>query len=201
MANYTIRTTSPAGSYLPYYMKTGTYTGAINDAILGNGQIAGANVLNNCVGYSVGRLMEQHYQINGTVSTQYNIFAGYNAEDWFTVAANAGMSTGQYPRAGAVGVYYNGSTGHVCNVERYYNNRWEISESHYYYDGGSNTNGSWDYSYLQDNFIPAFIGSDPAWYLIGFIYPFDGIIPIEGKYYCIKKHRKNKRNKKIIVRL
>lgn len=199
MANYTIRTTSPAGLYLPYYMRTAS--GGLNTSIAGNGAIAGADVLNNCVGYSQGRLLEIYYEI--TVGASGNPFSAFNvdAENWYTVAANAGMSTGQYPRAGAVGVYYNGSTGHVCNVERYYNNRWEISESHYYYDGGSNTTGSWDYSYLQDNFIPAFIGSDPAWYLIGFIYPFDGVIPIEGKYYCIKKHRKNKRNKKIIVRL
>lgn len=170
----TPRTTSPAGLYLPYYMKQGTYTGALNSAILGNGAITGANVLNNCVGYSQGRMAEMYCEDKGLQpQNPFTLFA-MDAQDWFTAALNAGYSTGQVPRLAAVGVYASRSDptlGHVCNVEQYANNHWEITEGHYYYPGG---NGSWDYSYLNNtNLKPAFIENDNDWYLIGFIYPFD----------------------------
>lgn len=173
--SYQVRTQSPAGSYSPFYMKQGTYTGALNSAILGNGAITGANVLNNCVGYSQGRMAEQYCEDQG-ITTSTNPFTLFNmdAQNWLTAAINAGYQTGLIPRLAAVGVYQSRSDpslGHVCNVEQYVNGRWEISESHYYYPGG---NGSWDYSYLNNNNLkPAFIENDNDWYLLGFIYPFN----------------------------
>lgn len=188
MPTFTIRNTSPAGSFLPYYMKTGTYPGALNDAILGNGAIAGANVLNNCVGFSLGRCCEILNELNGTQANPtnpFNIFAPYNAEDWYSVAQSNNIPTGMTPQAGAVGVYYSAAqdVGHVCNLEQYVNGRWEISESHYYYDGDQNLYGSWDYSYLQSNLLPAFIGADSTWQFLGFIYPFEGLTPITPGNY------------------
>lgn len=200
MATFTIRNTSPAGLYLPYYMRTAS--GGLNTSIAGNGAIAGADVLNNCVGYSQGRMLEIYYQITaGAASNPFSMF-NVDAENWYTVAQANGFQVGQTPKAGAVGVCagsYQGETiGHTFNVERFYNNRWEISESHYNYPNGQ---GSWDYSYLMANGLPAFIGAGSSWQMIGYIYPFDNIMPIEGKYYVLKKHRKNRRNKKIVVRL
>lgn len=210
MPSYTVRTTSPAGLYLPYYMKTGTYAGAINDAILGNGAIAGANVLFNCVGYSVGRLAECWNEMQGTTANPtnpFNIFAPYNAEDWYNVAVANNIPTGMTPQAGAVGVYYSAAqnVGHVCNLEQYVNGRWEISESHYYYDGNLNLYGSWDYSYLQSNMLPAFIGADPTWQLIGFIYPLGGVTPVvvgygaAGVLAAIRNNTNRKRRGHLII--
>lgn len=195
MARYTPRTTSPAGLYLPYYMQTGTYPGAINGAIIGNtpqGEgigITGANVLYNCVGYSTGRLCEIFNEINGTISTPSNPFTAFqlqDAQNWLTIAISEGYPIGTTPRAGAVGVYAsrsNPSLGHVVNVEMAETQgqitRWMCSESHYYYDGDTNTHGSWDYTYLDRTSLkPAFIANDNDWYLVGFFYPFEGIQPI-----------------------
>ncbi len=209
MGVFTPRTTSPAGLYLPYYMKTGTYTGALNDAILGNGAITGANVLNNCVGYSVGRCAEVYNILNDTTANPtnpFNIFATHNAEEWYAIAQANNIPTGMTPQIGAVGVYYaqQQDVGHVCNIEAIVNGVWEISESHYYHPNPPG-NGSWDYSYLQANLIPAFIGTDPDWQLIGFIYPYGTIPPagaVGGAGGVIAKHRnamQRKRGRTIII--
>lgn len=214
MAYYTIRNTSPAGLYLPYYMKTGTYTGAINNAILGNtpqGEgigITGANVLNNCVGYSVGRMAEEWNEVNGTQSSPtnpFNVFAAYNAQDWYNVAVSEGYRTGNTPQPAAVGVYVSadGQLGHVVNVERFYNNRWEISESHYYYDGDQNLHGSWDYSYLDSNNMPAFL-SGSSWQFLGFFYPLENVTPGTtggGSWAGIKGQRNFKRSRGKVILL
>ena len=181
---YDIRTYSPAGENLPYYNTIAS--GGWNSSIQGNGAISGADVLNNCVGYSQGRLIEIHNQlypnsqITSAAGNIYSIFNA-NAEDWYNIAVNNGYSVGNIPAYGAVGVWYSASqqVGHVANVENYANGRWEISEGHYNYPGGQ---GSWDYSYLQNNtdYLPAFIGADPSWVLIGFIYPFSVPFPPPG---------------------
>lgn len=178
MGVFTPINTNPAGSYDPCWMTTGA--GGLNTAIVGNGAIAGANVLNNCVGWSQGCMLKHYCQINDIVTPVTNPFSMFNgdAETWLTIAQNNNFPTGQTPQIGAVGVYYaqQQNVGHVCNIEAYVNGVWEISESHYYYPGGQ---GSWDYSYLQVNLLPAFIGADPDWQLIGFIYPY-GTIPSTG---------------------
>lgn len=199
---YTIRNTSPAGQYLPYYMKS---PAGINNAIIGNtpqGEgigITGANVLNNCVGYSVGRMAEMWNEEQGTTANPtnpFNLFAGYNAEEWYGQAQLNGYNVGAVPRNGAVGVYTDGSTGHVCNVEFYDSSTglWKITESHYYYDGNQNRYGSWDYSYLHsDNFKPHFIGNDSSWILIGFIYPFDSEpTPATGGFIYRKRNKRRR---------
>lgn len=168
---FTPMRTSPAGLYLPYYMTTGA--GGLNTSIQGNGAIAGADVLNNCVGFSQGRMAHMYCEDQG-LSPQ-NPFTLFNmdAQNWLSAAINAGYSWGASPQLAAVGVYASRSDptlGHVCNVEEYVNGIWYISEGHYYYPGGA---GSWDYSYLNNsNYKPAFIEYDNDWYLLGFIYPF-----------------------------
>lgn len=175
----TPRTTSPAGSGITYYNTVSA--GGINTAIQGNGAISGADVLNNCVGYSQGRMLEMLDEITGLPVT-INPFSAFNvdAENWYQTAVNNGFNVGTTPQIGAVGVWHSAAQaiGHVANIEAYNNGIWEISESHYYYPGGS---GSWDYSYLQSNLLPAFIGSDPTWSLIGFIYPF-GAQPVPMQF-------------------
>jgi len=180
--SFTPRTVSPEGSYSPFYMKQGTYTGALNTAILGNtlqGEgigLTGANVLNNCVGYSQGRMAEMYCEENGIISP-VNPFASFSmdAQDWLSAALDAGYETGLTPRLAAVGVYQSRSDpslGHVCNIEQYANGRWEISEGHYFHPNPPGY-GSWDYSYLNNtNLKPAFIENSNDWYLLGFIYPF-----------------------------
>lgn len=176
--SYTIRNTSPAGSGSPFYNTVAS--GGFNTSIVGNGAVSGANVLNNCVGYSQGRMMEMYSEaVSPITSASENIFSMFNAnaEDWYNIAVANGFPVGQVPTYGAVGVWYNGAgIGHVANVEDYQNGVWEISEGHYNYGGAY---GSWDYSYLQNNsdYLPAFIGVDYSWYLIGFIYPFNALPP------------------------
>lgn len=178
MPAWTIQYTSPAdGTIQLMYCRPGRPYYGYNQAIQGNGALYGADVLNNCVGYSVGRCAAITEELNpGTItsaaSNPYNVFAAYNAQDWYQVAVNNGFNVGQQPAVGAVGVWYSAqqNVGHVANIEDYVNGVFEISESHYNYPGG---NGSWDYSYLQagPQYLPAFIGNDTTWSLIGFIYP------------------------------
>ena len=196
--------TNPAGSYDPCWMTTGA--GGLNTAIVGNGAIAGANVLNNCVGWSQGCMLRHYCQINDIATPVTNPFSMFNgdAETWLTIAQSNNFPTGMTPQRGAVGVYYapQQNIGHVCNIEAIVNGIWEISESHYYYPGGQ---GSWDYSYLQANLIPAFIGADPDWQLLGFIYPYGTIPPagsVGGAGGIVAKHRnlmQRKRGRTIII--
>ena len=183
MPAWTVRTTTPAdGSINRYYCRPGAPYNGFNNSIPGNGALYGADVLNNCVGYSVGRCAEITNELTpGTITSAatnpYNLFAPYNADVWYNIAQQNSYQVGQSPAEGAIGVWANGpvgasgTIGHVANIEQIVNGTVYISESHYYYDGNQNVNGSWDYSTLDSNNIPAFIGGDPAWYLVGFIYP------------------------------
>lgn len=171
----TPRTTSPAGLNLAYYNTVSN--GGINTSIQGNGALAGADVLNNCVGYSQGRILEMMEQATGSpVTTNPVAFLNVDAENWYSVAQANGIATGSTPELYAVGVWYSASqnVGHVANIEQYSGGTWYISESHYYYP---DTGGSWDYSTLDANLMPAFLGGDTSWALIGFIYPLRGITP------------------------
>ena len=207
MPSYTVRTTSPAGFNLPYYNTIGS--GGMNTSIQGNTAVSGADVLNNCVGYSQGRMLEMYAELNSLTPPFSNLFSMFNvdAENWLTVAINNGFMTGSAPQEGAVGVYYASgqNIGHVCNIEKWdsVNNRWDITEGHYYYPTPPG-NGSWDYSYLQSNNIPAFIGSDPDWQLLGFIYPF-GYTPTPGapggNSVIANRSRKNKIKRSLTILL
>ena len=193
MPNYLVRTFQPIGNMPCYTSIHGGITPAWNSCILGNYQNTwtqgqpGANVLHNCTGYAQGRMIEVYNEINGNPITSYgtNIFSALNgnAETWYSAAQGAGLPTGSTPRAGCVGVWYNPITniGHVAFFERYLNGQWEISEGHAYYDGNThgNTWGSWDYSYIQANGLPAFIGADTNWQTLGYIY-LPGITPDPG---------------------
>lgn len=180
MATFTVRKTSPAGENLIYYNTISA--GGINTSIVGNGAVAGANVLENCVGFCQGRALEVYYSI--TPNASGNPFSMFNvdAENWYNVAVANGFNVGSTPQVGAIGCYAErfGQTttqGHVCFIEQYKNNQWEISESHYNYPFGQ---GSWDYSYLDSELKPAFISGNRRWRLLGFIYPFtEPLTPVE----------------------
>lgn len=213
MPVWTIRRASPADgvNINKFYCRSGRPYLGYNSAIVGNGALYGANVLNNCVGYSVGRCAEIYDELNPNVITStgtnpFNVFAPYNAEDWVSVALTNNWNTGMTPAVGAVGVWYSAqqNIGHVANIEDYQNGVWEISESHYYYPNG---NGSWDYSYLQSgsDFLPAFIGADSSWALLGFIYPdyTEQPMPINAQFISFQTpfgKRKIKRNYNLFYR-
>ena len=182
MDTYNIRTVSPAGEGLPEYNTQAS--GGWNSSVQGNGAIAGADVLNNCVGYAQGRLIEIHNQLypnNKIASAAGNIYSIFNAnaQDWYNIAVNNNIAVGNTPQYASIGVWYNSrdNIGHVAILENYVNNRWEISEGHWYYPGGA---GSWDYSYLDAAYMPAFLNGDPNWTLTGFIYPFTIPYPPPG---------------------
>lgn len=184
MPTYTVRTSQPTGN-LPWYTSIhGNITPAWNSAIVGNsanglGQ-SGANVLNNCVGYSQGRLVEQYnelyptQQITSYLTNHFRIFNG-NAQDWYQDAINNGFNVGSVPTYGSVGVWegvYQGNPiGHVANFEDYDSNGWWVSNGHWQHGGQY---GSWGTEYVDSNYM--FSWMDSSWFLIGFIYPFD-VIP------------------------
>lgn len=196
MPAWTVRTTSPAGLYLPEYMTTGS--GGWNAAITGNTAVAGADVMNNCVGTSIGRLVEMHNSVSpGSITSAatnpYNIFAAWDAQFWYGVAVGAGYSVGAAPAEGAVGVYSNSddSLGHVVNIEEYSGGVWYITEGHYYYPNPPG-NGSWDFSSLDSNYMPQFLSGDPNWRLIGFIYPSFAPAPPGNPIYGQNRYRRRR---------
>lgn len=184
MSNFTVYTDAPDGLFLPYYMRTAE--GGLNSCILGNtpnGEvgIAGANVLNNCVGWCQGRMMEVYNEVAGTQNSPTNPFSGcnLNAEEWYANYRAWGMTRQSTPAVGAIGCYRKVKTlrpvtyeGHVVFVERYDSNTglWEVSESHFYFDGDQNVNGSWDYTTLNSRYYPPFIAGT-LWQLQGFLVP------------------------------
>lgn len=109
-------------------------------------------------------------QITGPGDNPFSMF-NVPAIDWLTTAQGAGFNTGSIPKYGAVGVWSDGTSGHVANVETEENGIWYITEGHYNYGG---TYGSWDYSSLgsSPDYLPAFLASEPDWHLLGFIYPY-----------------------------
>lgn len=147
---FTERTTSPSGSFNPCYMhrysSADSWNDRWNNAILGGGDSGdpiqspeyGADVLPNCVGYAVGRSLEIYNEMTGnnpsvTQLNPFNVFAGYNGEDWFTHAISLGFSVGSVPQNGAIACYYNSGVGHVAVVEYYdsQNNICRTTESGY----------------------------------------------------------------------
>ena len=222
MANFTVYNTSPEGLYLPYYMTTGT--GGLNTSILGNtpqGEgigITGADVLNNCVGWCQGRMMEVYNEVNGTQNNPTNPFTGcsVDAQLWYANYNQWGMTRQATPAVGAIGCYRKRISihptvyeGHVLFVERYNTDTglWEASEGHYWYDGSQNTDGSWDYTTLDRNnsYKPLFLVSDPFWQKQGFLIPNYGVLtlipsvpiarPTSGGDILIGAYRKRNRRR------
>lgn len=190
MADFTVYNNSPEGLFLPYYMQEAT--GGLNSCILGNtpqgeniGK-AGANVLENCVGWCQGRMAEVYNEVSGTQANPVNPFTACHndAHLWYGSGSLWGFTRSRTPSVGAIGCYRkrkgSGYVGHVVFVERRNaQGIWECSESHYYYnpdapdpsDGG----GSWDYTTLASNYKPRFIAHDGSWSLQGFIKPDYGV--------------------------
>lgn len=173
---FEVRTSSPEGSFLPYYMTLAA--SGFNSCITGNSAnglgLYGANVLNNCTGYAQGRMMEIHNQIypsnpiSNSADNIYSIFNG-NAATWFTTAVNNGFNTGSIPQAGSVAVYRSAQfpLGHVAVFEEQVGGGWRASEGHWSYGGAY---GSWDYTRVINTtyLLPWMNGLDYT--LQGFIY-------------------------------
>lgn len=153
-SGFTMRTTKPSNN--PNYITTGA--GGLSTCIKGYPTDANANVYANCVGHAHGRRNEIINTIRGT-NKNNNPTLNCNAENWIERAKAAGMTVGQTPRVGAIGVAMKGATlngadgaGHVWVVERVNSDgSTYTSESGY---GGkafwnqtrSNSNGRWGLS-------------------------------------------------------
>ena len=175
---FTIRTSKPSNN--PNYITTGA--GGLSTCIKGYPTDANANVYANCVGHAHGRRNEIINTIRGT-NKNNNPTLNCNAENWIERAKAAGMTVGQTPRVGAIGVAMKGATlngidgaGHVWVVERVNSDgSTYTSESGY---GGkafwnqtrSNSNGRWGlssgYTFRGFIYLPADvqnkIGSDSS---------------------------------------
>lgn len=88
------------------------------------------SVLANCVGYTFGRVAE----VLGHFIKIGFTYGGkpYSAHNWYS--AKDGLPRGQKPKLGAVACWVknDGKSGHVCNVEKLYDDGgWQSSESAY----------------------------------------------------------------------
>lgn len=88
------------------------------------------SVLANCVGYTFGRVAEV---LDGFIKIGYSYGEKpYSAHKWY--GAKDGLERGKTPRLGAVACWVktDGKSGHVCNVEKIYEDgSWQSSESAY----------------------------------------------------------------------
>lgn len=110
-----------------YYNNAGH--GGINPCIDGKPMQDGLSVLNNCVGYAVGRYAE-------AAEDSVCRLESTNAENFFTVANKKGIPTSAVPHVGGVMVWSKGKigdgsdgAGHVAFVERIQGNTVITSES------------------------------------------------------------------------
>ena len=157
MANFTPRTTSPVGTYNPFWQTNlygASWDNAWNTSIYGYPTQTGADVLSNCVGYTQGRMlriwMEDYNPTYDPSQTHTHPFVAYNAEAddrWLTIAASLGHTIVQEPREGSVLV----TMSHVAVIEKYKDGEWWVSDSGY-----GNVN-PWSYS-------PSIYKSGGKWY-------------------------------------
>ena len=108
MAKFTPRTTAPKKTDRHYYSNENIY-------------FAEGHGMPNCVCLAFGRLYE-------LTDKRPTALAG-QPEDWFALAQQAGMKTGQTPKLGAIACWKKGQvknpkdgTGHVATVEAVYDN-------------------------------------------------------------------------------
>lgn len=156
--------TNPVGTYNPCYMKNvGDWSNAWNTSIYGVPQQVGANVLNNCVGFTQGRMLEIYNQITGynPAQTQTHPFIDFNIEaniGWKNLAEAKGYDMLDEPEAGTVLV----TGSHVAVVERYKEGAWWVSESGYnsftyeYHPSLYKENGRWYDSWASDRLVIKF---------------------------------------------
>lgn len=127
MAKFKPRTECPKSDNV-WYCRTGY--GGNNPCIAGKPEKWKGSVLSNCVGYAFGRVAEI---LGGYIKIGYT--AGgkpYTARKWYP--ANDGLPRGQTPKLGAVACWVrnDNESGHVCIVEKIYDDgSWQSSESAY----------------------------------------------------------------------
>ncbi len=119
-----IRTACPKNN--KYYIMTAT--GGLNGAVKGRPTQAGANVLDNCVGYANGRYNEvwNDPDLQGIVKS-FNVQLVCNAENFIEAAKKRGLKISPTPIEGGIMVWQKGRTlsdsdgaGHVAVVEEVY---------------------------------------------------------------------------------
>lgn len=195
--SYTVRTYSPAGENLPYYMTINS--GGYNSCGQGAGNVSGANVLNSDIGYAQGRLIEIYNELNPDsqiTSAAGNIYSFFNipAQNWYNEAVSHNLQVGNTPQYASIGVWYNSSEnkGHVAILENYVDGRWIITES---YSDYPDSNGSWGYSWLENNadYLPVHLNNN--WTLIGFIYPYNFPYPPPAPEQPIEPNPSEKKKK------
>ena len=160
--------TNPVGTFNPCWIHYNGYNWgqAWNTAIIGSPAQYGADVLSNCVGWSVGRMLQIYMEVTGynpndTGTHPFVDFGHYNAGEWYDKAVEWGFEVTDQPAEGTVLV----TPSHVANVERYDEGYgWLISESGYddqtpwylqysLYESG----GQWYSSYATTNNVIGFI--------------------------------------------
>ena len=128
---------NPVGSYDPKWMTNvygASWSVAWNTAVYGDPTQAGADVLSNCVGWCIGRMLELYILNNpgydpATLQTQpFAEFGRHNAGEWYDTAVGLGYETVTEPQAGCILV----TRQHVAVIEKYEDGQWWISESGYY---------------------------------------------------------------------
>lgn len=164
MANFTPRTTSPVGTYNPFWQTN--YYGASwennwNTCIYGNPTQVGANVLSNCTGYAQGRSAEIWSEITGHTPAETNShpfdMLNNDAGDWWSRAEQYGFETGYTPKLGAILV----TSTHVAVIEEKvddytYNvseSGWETLPAFSYSPSLVYQNGSWKSLYVNQNVV------------------------------------------------
>lgn len=143
--SFTIRTSSPRGSFLPYYMTNlygASWDLAYNTCIYGSPTSNGANVLANCTGYAQGRALEVYCEVTNyrPSTTRTHPFVGLNGDagTWFPLAPSLNLQTSQVAQVGSIACWsQTGDAGHVAFVERIEGNTAYLSQSGYGGFGGS----------------------------------------------------------------
>ena len=182
---------NPVGSYDPKWMTNAygaSWSVAWNTAIYGDPTQAGADVLSNCVGWAIGRMLEL-YILNhpdydpSTLQTQpFAEFGRHDAGEWYDTAAGLGYDMITEPEPCSILC----TSTHVAVIEKYENNQWWISESGYgvlppwlYQNSIYKDGNQWKSSWSTD---PNIIG----FFRIPGVTPGPG--PVTGETYDRRRH-------------
>lgn len=156
------RTTAPEQDNKYYRLLAG---GGVSPCIPGRPNYSpdGKSALNNCVGYSWGRMAE----LEEDPAIKVGCYPGHNypsdAYKWLDYSKKQGFKTGMTPKLGAVAVWVsnrNKKLGHVGNVEEIFSDgSWQSSES------GYDTRPSWwSKKYSKTSY-------KAGYKFLGFVYP------------------------------
>ncbi len=119
----------------------------------------------NCTWYAYGRL----YEVYGN---GFCFASAGNAQEWFNLAKNNGISTGSTPRAGSLIVWGGNDYGHIAFVESVSGNAVTWTESNYQFTADKNYPAFRKYSSTHPGTYCSGVGCS----LLGYIY-LDGSKP------------------------